>query len=446
MNENIIKPNKKEEKDFKVQLSKKAGAIFMLLVIVVLCYRCCPKCDDKKPEANITSASGDPVADFVEANGSAAINEPDSFNWAVFCLVCQTASCQSEVAGGHQTNDAIWETWATDELTFPDSPATQKDVPKWPICDGNKGPKRQIKHLRKSKQQEIFRHISHNQNLALVVNGGNEEVRRNKSSFDFIIQNKLWYVEGCKEYYSKATEGEKTTFMRFPKGAVEVKAVWTPIKETDKNKYHWNYDDSGHLYGLVGLHIMTKAIPNWTWATWEWEDNPGRCDYMGCHDSFGVVPHNVASKCTDPLQTHCGPPYPSGEMSSALKEMFKKFGLKDDWTHYRLKGSQTDWIDATGRIINVGNSVTENGFIGSSSCITCHSVASFNNTGAVNPSIGFTPVVVNVKGKPDTVQFSQEGPVNDTNFWKNGVPVTGKPTYLPMDFVWAIFNAHNLPK
>ena len=52
------------------------------------------------------------------------------------------------------------------------------------------------------------------------------------------------------------------------------------------------------LMGLVGLHLMQKTLPNWTWATFEWVGNPvpaysaegapGRSDWIGSRDAFGV--------------------------------------------------------------------------------------------------------------------------------------------------------------
>ena len=43
---------------------------------------------------------------------------------------------------------------------------------------------------------------------------------------------------------------------------------------------------------------------------------------------------------------------------------------------YRLKGAQVDFTDRTGRPTIVGNSITEAGFVSTSSCITCHAWAS----------------------------------------------------------------------
>jgi hypothetical protein len=45
--------------------------------------------------------------------------------------------------------------------------------------------------------------------------------------------------------------------------------------------YHVN-SAGGKQYALVSMHVISKMVPNWTWATFEHKDNPGRCDVIGC--------------------------------------------------------------------------------------------------------------------------------------------------------------------
>ena len=115
-------------------------------------------------------------------------------------------------------------------------------------------------------------------------------MRRNKASFDFIISNNLWYTQGLAAAFTLGNT------INFPVNAIEVKARWIPIQQSQKSQFHWNYDSTGTLYGLVALHVMTKALPNWLWATWEWSGNAGRCDYIGCNDSFGVTPADMSPR------------------------------------------------------------------------------------------------------------------------------------------------------
>ncbi|MDJ0931576.1 hypothetical protein [Breoghania sp.] len=41
------------------------------------------------------------------------------------------------------------------------------------------------------------------------------------------------------------------------------------------------------------MHISSRQNKNWVWGTLEHQNNPGRCDYIGCFDSFGAVEPNT---------------------------------------------------------------------------------------------------------------------------------------------------------
>jgi len=59
--------------------------------------------------------------------------------------------------------------------------------------------------------------------------------------------------------------------------------------------YHVNVGADGKRYAMVSMHIITKLVPNWTWATFEHALNPARCDILGCVDQFGAQSANVKS-------------------------------------------------------------------------------------------------------------------------------------------------------
>ncbi len=380
-------------------------------------------CDQKASEQKASIAVSPTVSDseFLANAGSLAMNDPDKFNWTIFSRICKPAASQEGGSGKPATNDVVWETWADDVRTYPQSP-DPANPPEWP----GYGIAPQRKTLEPITQQSFRAHLL--QKLGQVVpliapNGGSEEVRRNKTSFDFIIKNGLWYQQGLASEFKIRTSNTYEP-LSFPTGAVEVKAIWRKIPKDSMAFFHWNYDAAGDLYGLIALHIMTKALPNWTWATWEWVGNTGRCDDLGCHDSFGVVPANVSPNGSEDKG------YAPGRLTASLVQLFKDQGVADEWKNYRLKGSQVDWTDATGRTTLLGNSITESGFVQTSSCITCHSVASFNAKGVFQNTIGFTP-----SGQ------SQNGPVNPSNFWTLGAPPFGKLVYLQYDFVWGVLRA-----
>jgi hypothetical protein len=368
-----------------------------------------------------------------------ALTQPDKFNWGLLVQISQRAPDELQttvqLANGQtgKTNNALWETWADDIFTFPSSP-DPANPPKWQ--DRNKQGKRLtpiLQQLLRETQTATEQKKFH----AQVSLGGTEEVRRNQSAFDFLISNSLWYVEGQACAFKKGVDQNgypNGVKIDFKSDAVEVKAVWKSITEADKAQYHWNYDAQGNLFGLTGLHIISKTLPNWSWATFEWVGNPGRCDWMGCNDSFGVIPARV------PPTVPTGKQYPPGTLTPDLLKMFQQAGYNGEWLaeweNYRLKGSQIDFTDTTGKPTLLGNSIIEDGFAQTSSCISCHANASVDVDGNNNPSIGFAG---------DLDRQSRNGPLDpgwfyDLNTWSR-TRGSYKLKYYPLDFVWAIFNA-----
>ena len=172
-----------------------------------------------------------------------ALNTPDEFNWQLFVQINQVAPTESKVGPNNvMTNNALWETWANDPDTFPSSPDPSKcNVPNpnpsnCPVFPGTTTPPKKIlrpstqqlfrqqqRELRLSSQREVQR--LQGQKLAALPQisaGGSEEVRRNQSSFNFIVSNGLWYQQGLKAAFEKGVQ------LSFPIDAIEVKARWTP--------------------------------------------------------------------------------------------------------------------------------------------------------------------------------------------------------------------------
>ena len=115
--------------------------------------------------------------------------------------------------------------------------------------------------------------------------------------------------------------------------------------------------------------------------------------------------------------------------------MFAKAGIDPVFKNYCLKGTQVDFTDNEGLAIRLGNSVTEEGFVAQSSCITCHSRAAWDAKGQVTSGAGFDPV----SGKAPL------GAMSPTWYWKTSAK---PPIYQGMaglvriateaDFVWSI--------
>ena len=144
------------------------------------------------------------------------------------------------------------------------------------------------------------------------------------------------------------------------------------------------------------------------------------------------------------------------ELTPALLSLFEKQGLTGawgaEWGNYRLKGSQTDFTDPSGRPLLLGNSVTEDGFMTTASCITCHARAAVDSRGCdAFPVAGFQPTLPLENLEAQGIE-SYNG-VPDPNWYHKftydpGTGVSGAQLLnLQMDFVWAIpFKAQPLPR
>lgn len=178
----------------------------------------------------------------------------------------------------------------------------------------------------------------------------------------------------------------------------------------------------GQLQGLVAMHLSTKELPNWFWATFEHIDNPGRCDYLGCHDSFGVKPASQAPR------PNLKRPYAAGELTPALTALMTKAGLDPVFQNYRLKGSQIDFTNSVGQPALLGNSVAEYGFVSTASCITCHGRAGVDWSGKKGSDL-------NAFGEISSGQ-TFNGPLDSSHFYALNNPA--QRYLMQVDFVWAI--------
>lgn len=353
----------------------------------------------------------------IAADPNPAMNNPDRVAWQLFIDV-------NTRAGG---TNSTFETFASDTDTFQVNPQYPSGT--------------QVLKLHPRILPAVANDTALKNGVLLPAlppdpNVTSEETRRNRSAFDFIVQNNLYKISGLKAAFGKT--------LSFPVDAVEVKANWVPVDQIPSftnNKvtpaqvsklYHVNVDKNGKKYALVAMHVISKQVPNWTWATFEHRFNPSRCDILGCRDSFGaqaaVVPPNAK-----PAQS-----YPDCAKSAELTTLLGQANIEPVYTNYCLKGSQSDFVDNTGLDTRLGNSVTEDGFVASASCITCHGRAAFDQTGQPTSPAGF----VNVNVRPP---IGPLGPLIPTWYWN----FTGQPpifegmsgltrTGTSADFVWSI--------
>lgn len=334
-----------------------------------------------------------------------------------------------------------------------------------------------------------------------------EIVYHNKPFFNFSVLNDLYHTNGlAKVFKAKQFEAEHQAPYRptgkgvnYPEDAVMFKVDLIAESAMKQLGYISDHDNDPHtpmnnaehpyitmeIYSpktketirhyLVAVTGASKALPNWHWYAFEHVNNVGRCDYLGCNDSFGFS-HKVSVNQPDGTQrmmdTHYIPPhqqsteiidnafirnkkYASAKMNKQLKKLFKKMDIgqghhrtskkdkpmpsnKDSaWQHYRLKGTQTSYYHNDGTPVVLGASVTEGGFVNTSSCMSCHVQASVNinglaDTGPVggtlNLSLDGIPKVTN--GAPQRSVFYQPG--------------STKVNAARIDFVWGILNANPL--
>lgn len=263
-----------------------------------------------------------------------------------------------------------------------------------------------------------------------------EEVRRNRDAFDYIVNNGLYTQLGLQNAFPGPA-------INFPTSAIELKLDWVPeatlVKWLNTNNvqtppgfvkqnYYTVTVAGNQTYALLSMHISTKQLPNWLWATFEHQLNPGRCDTMGCFDKFGVPESGaaIAPKQT-PQPGTVQNQYPACTKSPALAAMFSAAGLASVWNNYCLKATQIDFLSTQngtmGQPVINGDSVIERITadvpIRQSSCITCHAYAAVTAKGCVS-----------LKDNPG---LASPGPIGLVNW-----------DYLKKqkmyDFVWGVIN------
>jgi hypothetical protein len=149
------------------------------------------------------------------------------------------------------------------------------------------------------------------------------------------------------------------------------------------------------------MHVSSRQNPNWVWGSFEHQMTPGRCDDLGCFDTFGAkdpaVPPNRGT-----VNTQYGPCL----KTPALQAMMKKANLSPVWENYCLKSTMVDYAAADGMPYALGNSVIErivgNGTVAASSCIACHVYASFGKDGkptsAATAMLPYNPTGAPIQG------------------------------------------------
>jgi len=350
-----------------------------------------------------------------QSDANLAMNAPDELAWRQFIQV-------NTSAGG---NSALFETWSSDAQTFQTKPVFLGTVTAPSL------------HLPALFTLLRAKAIKAGKPFPLAPsNGVLEEVRRNYPAYKFIVDNGLYKKSGLQQAFGKV--------LSFPPDAMEIKANWIAVSDvlspqtTYKGaaadipkSFHVNTGtdkDGNHVqYALLSMHIISKLVPNWTWATFESRYNPKRCDDIGCRDSFGA---------TVPLVKPNPSPKGYGDCvkTPALKALIAQAKWDPAFANYCLKGSQVDFTDNTGMAIRLGNSITEKDKVATSSCMTCHSHAGWTSDGSDDGEDSNF-----VLGPPDPSVFWNlpTPPLSTAAYPFSGMQGV-KQTGTSADFVWAI--------
>ena len=249
------------------------------------------------------------------------------------------------------------------------------------------------------------------------------DVRGNLSYFNYVVNNpsgyQLYNIEG-----QQAALADQNFLFNFPVDTLEVKASWRVLEPGQDASRYWTaigvYWDNKHVLhtariGLTGLHINSKAMPDWVWTTFEQVDNPtATYKYFLGQKGAALGPNpNYDSKLTPINQ----------QWQSALA------GTK--WQYYALMDVQTQFETPMKQPTLMSNTQMETYFQGSSSCISCHKLASIGLP--QNPS-------QNLRLK---LFYPLNPYVGDVDF--QGVANQQFPgeQFKEMDFLWSLRNAQS---
>ncbi len=273
---------------------------------------------------------------------------------------------------------AVWESWPSAADTF------RKD-------GADPGPRPGLAHPGTERFERItlkdfpnLRHIVDGRMVPVTDALGQAkqlvEVRLNAASYDFIRARALYTVAGQRRALAQGK-------LEFPVGSIQLKAAWRPITEAQRPRYHTLTlhlpDGSMRLYGLAALNIAAKSRNGWLWASFEHTDTAGL-------------------------------------------------------RHYRLRGTQTTYLDADNRPVRLGNAVLEARLGNSASCMTCHARATLSVDGEPARLPVFAPAPPGVRrgyvGTPNPEWF---GHADAHGHWQT--------TYASLDFVWSLSQAVEHP-
>jgi hypothetical protein len=228
-------------------------------------------------------------------------------------------------------------------------------------------------------------------------------VAMNRGAFDYLVSRAFYGWNG-----QAALRAAGAAPVTFPASAMEIKASWKvldPIADEDRMDRYLVAEailppgNTKVAVGLTGLHITSKALPSWVWITFEQIENPTT---TGAPQRFSI-PSGVATTNATYQRLLAGTPL----------------------AYYQANGVQTEFV-VDGQPTLLTNSQIETRFQASSSCMTCHALASVST------------------GQQARLDFFQLQAGNLSGFV--GMPPTspfgpGPDQFSALDFVWSMREA-----
>lgn len=331
------------------------------------------------------------------------MRDPDKFAWEVFCRISEPPKSNSSILG--------WEEWLSAFRLFADPTNFNfEGVRGQSVMFDDTGQGVNDKHVR---QLNVLAKLRPSERISKVPPPWKvpaeleqmEDVALNPSAVNYVLKHGLISQEG---QFAMAETGEA---IDFPVDAVEIKTKWVKLTSTRQaQRYFYCRKAGDDVWGLESLHITTKDIPNWFWATFEHKFN-----YTYGETKF-------------PTRDSWG--YSNGKMTGKLCNLLRKHHLDSNvWSNYVLGGSQVDFTDSTGRPIVLGNNMLEGRLDGEpekqSSCMTCHSRSTVGQGLSHDlPSSG--------TGVPKPSWFFEDDGITPKN--------------IQRDFVWSLSRAKSLKK
>jgi hypothetical protein len=357
-----------------------------------------------------------------DARAAASIS--DQYAWRLFVAVNWPADTLARTADSKAAFGAerptVWETWQNTSDIFLDDGADPGPWVSGATAPSIADPRRfetlslkdlpNARHIVGGRMVPLLDPVSRARRLT--------ETRMNRAAFEYIRAHELYNLNGQLKLLTQRRAPH------FPAGATEVKAKWRPIRAEERARYHSLLvrlpDGTTRLYGLTALHVVTKDLPDWFWATFEQVDNPSLPDADGwqlpSRDRFGCS--GGKADCNRA---------PAG------------IGLEGTvWQFYRLRGTLTRFVDAGGQPLRLANSELEAGMQQTSSCITCHARASIGMVAGAPARLSLFETRAGAAADDPAERRGYLGRPQAAWFNAAGDGGNARPPFQALDFVWSL--------